>query len=207
MGTTRHNSSLSLPSCTSSSRKEQDKMSRRHLKFWLSLGGRCNLYSSSLTTRLSPRRRRARRSFLIARKSSRPSAILQLQKPRRRTSCSTASLLARRECNGTKLCTRCNPRIRRSARTTSQTKAFTCVPGCPSRTASSSTSSLSSLLMPPRSSVLHAVDNQKTPVTIRQYTAFMGILNDYLAYLPTVYNYSMAVEGQRNAMCHSMRQI
>jgi hypothetical protein len=34
-------------------------------------------------------------------------------------------------------------------------------------------------------------------VTIRQYMARMGILNDYLAFLPTVYNSSMAVEGTK----------
>jgi hypothetical protein len=32
---------------------------------------------------------------------------------------------------------------------------------------------------------------------IRQYMACMGILNDFLAYLPTVYNSSMAVEGMK----------
>jgi hypothetical protein len=34
-------------------------------------------------------------------------------------------------------------------------------------------------------------------VTIRQYMACMGILNDYIAFLPTVYNSSMAVEGTK----------
>jgi hypothetical protein len=34
-------------------------------------------------------------------------------------------------------------------------------------------------------------------VTIRQYMACMGILNDYLAFLPTVYNSSMAIDGTK----------
>jgi hypothetical protein len=34
-------------------------------------------------------------------------------------------------------------------------------------------------------------------VVIRQYMAHMGVLNDYLAFLPTVYNSSMAVEGTK----------
>ncbi len=34
-------------------------------------------------------------------------------------------------------------------------------------------------------------------VTVRQYMAQMGILNDYLAHLPTVFNSSMAVEGTK----------
>jgi hypothetical protein len=38
---------------------------------------------------------------------------------------------------------------------------------------------------------------KKSQVTIRQYMAHMGILNDYLAFLPTVYSSSMAVEGTK----------
>ncbi len=34
-------------------------------------------------------------------------------------------------------------------------------------------------------------------VTIRQYMACMGVFNDYLAFLPMVYNSSMAVEGTK----------
>jgi hypothetical protein len=34
-------------------------------------------------------------------------------------------------------------------------------------------------------------------VTVRQYMACMGVLNDYLAHLPTVFNSSMAVEGTK----------
>jgi hypothetical protein len=34
-------------------------------------------------------------------------------------------------------------------------------------------------------------------VTMCQYMACMGLLNDYLAYLPMVYNSSMAVEGTK----------
>jgi hypothetical protein len=32
---------------------------------------------------------------------------------------------------------------------------------------------------------------------VHQYMACMGVLNDYLAYLPMVYNSSMAVEGTK----------
>jgi hypothetical protein len=34
-------------------------------------------------------------------------------------------------------------------------------------------------------------------VTIHQYMACMGVLNDYLAFLPTVYNSSMVIEGTK----------
>jgi hypothetical protein len=34
-------------------------------------------------------------------------------------------------------------------------------------------------------------------VTVRQYMSYMGVLNDYLAYLPTVYDTSMAIEGTK----------
>ncbi len=34
-------------------------------------------------------------------------------------------------------------------------------------------------------------------VAVRQYMAWMGILNDYLAHLPTVFNSSMAIEGTK----------
>jgi hypothetical protein len=34
-------------------------------------------------------------------------------------------------------------------------------------------------------------------VTVRQYMARIGILNDYLTFLPTVFNSSMAVEGTK----------
>ncbi len=34
-------------------------------------------------------------------------------------------------------------------------------------------------------------------VTVHQYMACMGVLNDYLAHLPTVFNSSMAVEGTK----------
>ncbi len=34
-------------------------------------------------------------------------------------------------------------------------------------------------------------------VTVHQYMAWMGVLNDYLAHLPTVFNSSMAVEGTK----------
>jgi hypothetical protein len=35
-------------------------------------------------------------------------------------------------------------------------------------------------------------------VTIRQYMARMGVLNDYLAFLLTVFNLSVAIEGRKN---------
>jgi hypothetical protein len=41
-------------------------------------------------------------------------------------------------------------------------------------------------------------------VNVHQYMSHMGILNDYLAYLPTVYDLSMAVEVTKKAMCPSM---
>jgi hypothetical protein len=34
-------------------------------------------------------------------------------------------------------------------------------------------------------------------VTVRQFVSRMGVLNDYLAYLPTVFNSSMVVEGTK----------
>jgi hypothetical protein len=34
-------------------------------------------------------------------------------------------------------------------------------------------------------------------VTVRQFVSCMGVLNDYLAYLPTVFDSSMAVEGTK----------
>jgi hypothetical protein len=34
-------------------------------------------------------------------------------------------------------------------------------------------------------------------VMVRQYMAWMGVLNDYLAHLPTFFNSSMAVEGTK----------
>jgi hypothetical protein len=34
-------------------------------------------------------------------------------------------------------------------------------------------------------------------VTVRQYMACMGVLNDYLTFLPTVFNSSMAIEGAK----------
>ena len=42
---------------------------------------------------------------------------------------------------------------------------------------------------------------------VRQYMACMGILNNYLSHLPTVFNSPMAVEGTKRARCHSMRLI
>jgi hypothetical protein len=53
--------------------------------------------------------------LLSTRKSLRPSAILQLQRPRRHTSCSLALLLVRRKHNWTRLCMRCTPGVRESA--------------------------------------------------------------------------------------------
>jgi hypothetical protein len=44
-------------------------------------------------------------------------------------------------------------------------------------------------------------------VTMHQYMSCMGVLNDYLAYLPMVYDLSMVVEGRKKAMCHLMRLI
>ncbi len=45
----------------------------------------------------------------------------------------------------------------------------------------------------------YMVQTVKRPqrVTVRQYMAHMGILNDYLAHLPTVFNSSMAIEGTK----------
>ncbi len=34
---------------------------------------------------------------------------------------------------------------------------------------------------------------------MHQYISCMGVLNDYLAYLPTVYDSSMAVEGMKKS--------
>ncbi len=34
-------------------------------------------------------------------------------------------------------------------------------------------------------------------VTVRQFVSCMGVLNDYLAYLPTVFDSSMAIEGTK----------
>jgi hypothetical protein len=34
---------------------------------------------------------------------------------------------------------------------------------------------------------------------VHQYISCMGVLNDYLAYLPTVYDSSMAVEGMKKS--------
>jgi hypothetical protein len=36
-------------------------------------------------------------------------------------------------------------------------------------------------------------------VTVRQYMSRMGVLNDYLAHLPMVYDFSMVVEGTRKS--------
>ncbi len=36
-------------------------------------------------------------------------------------------------------------------------------------------------------------------VTVRQYMSCMGVLNDYLAYLPMVYDSSMAVENTKKS--------
>jgi hypothetical protein len=36
-------------------------------------------------------------------------------------------------------------------------------------------------------------------VSVHQYMSCMGILNDYLAYLPMVYDSSMAVEGTKKS--------
>jgi hypothetical protein len=46
----------------------------------------------------------------------------------------------------------------------------------------------------------YMVQTVKKPqrVTVRQYMARMGILNDYLAHLLTVFNSSMAIEGMKN---------
>ncbi len=44
-------------------------------------------------------------------------------------------------------------------------------------------------------------------ITVCQYMSCMGVMNDYLAYLPTVYDSSMAVEGMKKAMYHSMALI
>ncbi len=45
----------------------------------------------------------------------------------------------------------------------------------------------------------YMVQTVKKPqrVTVRQYMACMGILNDYLTHLPTVFNSSMAIEGTK----------
>ncbi len=43
--------------------------------------------------------------------------------------------------------------------------------------------------------------------TVCQYMACIGILNDYLTFLPTVFNSSMAIEGTKRGTCHSMRLI
>ncbi len=34
-------------------------------------------------------------------------------------------------------------------------------------------------------------------VTVRQFVSCMGVLNDYLAYLPTVFYWSMAIAGTK----------
>jgi hypothetical protein len=34
-------------------------------------------------------------------------------------------------------------------------------------------------------------------VTVRQFVSHMGVLNDYLAYLPTVFDSSMAIAGTK----------
>jgi hypothetical protein len=44
-------------------------------------------------------------------------------------------------------------------------------------------------------------------VLVCHYMSCMGVLNDYLAYLPTVYDSSMAIEGTNKAMCQLMRLI
>jgi hypothetical protein len=36
-------------------------------------------------------------------------------------------------------------------------------------------------------------------VTVCQYMSCMGVLNDYLAYLPMVYDYFMAIEGTKKS--------
>ncbi len=43
-------------------------------------------------------------------------------------------------------------------------------------------------------------------VLVHQYMSRMGVF-DYLAYLPMIYDSSMAVEGTKKVMCHSMRLI
>ena len=45
----------------------------------------------------------------------------------------------------------------------------------------------------------YMVQTVKKPqrVMVHQYMACMGVLNDYLAHLPTVFNSSMAVEGTK----------
>jgi hypothetical protein len=45
----------------------------------------------------------------------------------------------------------------------------------------------------------YMVQTVKKPqrVTVRQYMARMGVLNDYLAHLPTVFKSSMAIEGTK----------
>jgi hypothetical protein len=44
-------------------------------------------------------------------------------------------------------------------------------------------------------------------VMVCQFVLCMGVLNDYLAYLPTVFDLSMAVAGTKKIMCRSMRLI
>jgi hypothetical protein len=44
-------------------------------------------------------------------------------------------------------------------------------------------------------------------VTVHQFVSRMGVLNDYLAYLPTVFYSSIAVSGPRKWMYHLMRLI
>ena len=44
-------------------------------------------------------------------------------------------------------------------------------------------------------------------VTVRAFVTRMGLLNDYLAYLPTVKDSSMAVADTRKATSPSMRLI
>jgi hypothetical protein len=42
-------------------------------------------------------------------------------------------------------------------------------------------------------------------VTVHQYMSCMGVSNNYLAYLPMVYDSLMAVEDTKKSMCRSMR--
>jgi hypothetical protein len=84
------------------------------------------------------------RRFPSTRKSSRLRRSLRLPKPKRHSRCSVCLLLAIRKPSGTKLSTKCTPRTPGLELTEVPTRALVLVPGHPSWTALSSTSSPSS---------------------------------------------------------------
>jgi hypothetical protein len=69
-------------------------------------------FLNSLMMRQRPRKRSKSKSFLSTRKFSRPRRVLRSLKPRRHTKCSVALLLASCKLSGTRLSTRCSPKIR-----------------------------------------------------------------------------------------------